>query len=77
MTIGAILSALVKIPQILGYVEEFAKAVTQWYVARQTSQTLGMIADAAAFAARAKSDEERFQAALRWKNALSRERIVS
>lgn len=71
----AILNALIAIPKIAGYVEDLAAAITQWYVARQTSQTLGMIADAAALAARAETDDDRYKAAQAWVDALSRDRI--
>lgn len=74
MTVGSILTALAAIPQILGYIEAFAGAVTLWYVQRQQSQALAAIADAAALAARAKNDDERFQAAEAWQAALSRPR---
>lgn len=75
MSIGAILSALAAIPKILGYVETFARAVTMWYVARAEAETHSMIANAAAKAARAKTQEERLKAAEAWRKALSRPRI--
>lgn len=76
MSIGAILSALAALPQILGYVEAFAAAVTLWYCQRAQNQTLMAISDAAALASRAKTQEDRYAAALAWKNALSRPRIT-
>lgn len=72
--IGSILSALAAIPQILGYVETFAGAVTAWYIERQKSETLSLIADAAALAARAQTDDDRYKAAEAWRVALSRPR---
>ena len=75
MSIGAILTALAAIPQILGYVESFTAAVSLWYIQRQNNQTLAEIADAAALAARASTDEERYAAALSWQKALSRARV--
>ena len=75
MTIGAILSALAAIPSIFGYVESFCQAVVQWYVARQNAETLGMISDAAALAARAETDEDRYKAADAWAAALKRPRV--
>lgn len=77
MSIGAILTALAAIPKIMGYVESFASAVALWYIQRQTNQTLGLIADAAALASRASSDEERYAAAEKWQVALSQPRITS
>ena len=70
----AVLNALAAIPKIVGYVESFASLVTSWYVSRQTASTLSAIADAAALAARAQTDEERFAAAAAWQKALSRDR---
>lgn len=76
MTIGAILSALAAIPQILGYVESFAGAVVLWYCQRATNQTLQAIADAASLAAHAKNDQDRYAAAQAWKTALSAPRVT-
>ena len=69
-----LLNAVAAIPKIAGYVERFAAAVTGWYVERQTSKTLALIADAAALSARAKTHEERLNAAQAWVRALSRDR---
>ena len=77
MTIGAILSALAAVPQILGYVESFASAVTLWYVSRQQATTLQAIADAAALASRAQTDADRYAAADAWAAALNRPRVTS
>jgi len=76
MSIAAILSALAAVPQILGYVESFASAVTLWWVSRQQSQTLQAISDAAALAARAKTEADRYAAADAWKAALSKPRVT-
>ena len=72
----SILSALAAIPSILGYVESFASAVTLWYCQRATNQTLSAIADAAALAAKASTDAERYAAAQAWQTALSTSRIT-
>ncbi len=71
-----ILNALAAIPQILGYVEKFASAVTAWYCQRATNETLQAISDAAALAARATTDAERYAAAQAWQAALSTPRIT-
>lgn len=73
--IPQILDALIAIPKIAGYVEQIVSAITAWYVGRQKAETLSKIADAAAFAARAQTDEERYQAAEKWRSALSRPRV--
>ena len=75
--IGSILTGLAAIPTIIGFVESFAAAVSLWYVQRQTTKTLSMIADAAALAGRASTDGERYAAAQAWKIALSQPRITS
>ena len=67
--------AIANIKSIAGYLEEFARGVTAWYVGRAQTSTLAAIADAAAFAARATNSEERFQAAERWQRALSKPRV--
>lgn len=72
----AILNALAAIPAILGYVESFAAVVTLWYCQRQTNETLTEIADAAALAANAKTDSDKFAAADAWAKALSRPRVT-
>lgn len=74
--ISTILNALVAIPKILGFVEDFASAVTLWYCQRAQASTLKDIADAAALGARAQSDEDRYKAAAAWQAALSKPRIT-
>jgi hypothetical protein len=76
-TVVAILNALAAIPAILGYVETFASAVTLWYVQRASAQTQAAISDAAALAARATTDAERYAAAQNWQTVLSRPRVTS
>ena len=73
--IMALLSALAAVPGILKYLESFASAVTLWHIQRQNNETLSKIADAAAFTARAKTDEDRYKAAEAWQAALSRSRV--
>jgi hypothetical protein len=75
--IMTVLSALAAIPQILGYVEAFAAQVTLWMVQRQTNETLSLIADAAAQAARATTDAERYASAQAWQAALTRSRTTA
>ena len=75
MPIAAILAALAAIPQICSYVEQFAGAVTLWYVQRQNNETLAQISDAAALAARAQTDADRYAAAQAWQTALNRPRV--
>lgn len=71
----AILNALVAIPQIASYVEQAVAAATLWWVQRQQAQTLSSIADAAALAAKAQTDEDRYKATDAWANALKLPRV--
>lgn len=73
-TLLAIFTALANIKAIAGYCEEFAGALALWYIQRQKTETLAQIADAAAMAARAETDEDRYAAAAAWQKALSRPR---
>ena len=74
-TIASLFDALVAIKGLADYIFKFAGAVSLWYVQKQQSETLSAIADAAAFASRAKTDDERYQAAQKWRDALSRPRV--
>jgi len=74
-TFFSVLTALANIRIIGGYIDTFAGAVTLWYIKRQKRDTLGLIADAAAFLASAKTNEERYQSSELWRKALSRPRF--
>ncbi len=71
----AILDALVAIPKIADMVMGAVSAVVGWWVTKQTNDTLSAISHAAALAARAQTDEQRYEAAAAWQKALSRPRI--
>lgn len=71
--ISAILSIIKAIPTVDSWFQQLMAA----YVLQQQAETLSAISDAAALAARATTDEERFAAALAWKNALSRPRVTA
>lgn len=72
----AILNALVAIPKIGEMVMSIVSQITIWYIARAENNSKQAIADAAAFAARASTDKERYEAAQMWHDALSRDRIT-
>lgn len=72
----ALFEALAAIAQLAGLMRELASKIAAWYLAEQEEETLRGIIDAANFAARAKTQEERFQAAQKWREALSRRRYV-
>lgn len=75
--VTSLFTALSSIAAIAKYVEEFASAVSIWYINRQQTDTLAKIADAAALASRAKTQEERLAAAEKWQDVLSRPRVTS
>lgn len=75
--IFSIFTALADIKAIGDYILQFSAMITVWYCQRQNSETLSQIADAAALAARAETDEERYKAADAWHVALSRSRVSS
>jgi len=77
VTISSVLTALAAIPQIAGYIQSFASAVVLWYVNSQNNEALAAIADAAALGAKAKTDADRYAAALAWQNALNKPRVSS
>ena len=74
-TVMAIFTALANIKAIAGYLEQFAGAVTIWYIQQQSKKTQMKIVDAVVLEVRAKTDEDRFKAAEAWQIALSRPRI--
>jgi hypothetical protein len=70
----SIFKGLAAIPAIMEYCKEFAAQIALWYIQSQNDATISAIADAAAFAANAQTDEERYAAAEKWREALSRPR---
>lgn len=75
--IVTILNALIAIPKIAGYVESAVQQIVLWYVQRQTAANLAAISDAAALAAKAQTDEDRYAAAKSWQDALSSSSVSS
>ncbi len=80
MPAGAIAIAIVQflaaIPEITKDVEAGIQAIMGWYIARQEASVNAAIADAAAFAAQAKTEGDRYAAAEKWRQALSATRIT-
>lgn len=69
---AAVLAFIKAVPIIDGWVQQLIAA----YIMTQTAETLSKIQDAAALAARAKTDAERYAAGDAWQSALSRNRII-
>lgn len=67
-----ILEALIALPKIADKVLKIIDEIVIWYIGRQNAETAAKIADAAALGARAKTQEERYAASERWRQALSR-----
>ena len=70
-----LLNALIAVPKLASLVESLCAQITAWYVARQTNETLSLIADAAALSANSKTDQDRLNASKAWQIALSRDRV--
>lgn len=68
-------TAISSVATLAGYAKQFAEGIVLWYVQNAKQETLISIADAAAYAARAKTQEDRFEAAKRWQEALSKPRV--
>jgi hypothetical protein len=77
MSIAVIFNALVAIPKIASLVESFASGIVNWWVQRQTNETLGLIADAVALQSNAKTDADRAAASKAWYVATNRPRYTS
>jgi hypothetical protein len=75
--VTALLNALAAIPAIEAEVDEVVQAIITWWVARQNTATLALVADAAALASRAQTSEDRLNADIAWKTALSQPRITA
>lgn len=73
----SILNAIAAIPQIVGYLEQFAAVVTAWYVQRQNTQIKSDIVDAIALDVNAKTDQDRYDAMDALQKALNRGRYIS
>lgn len=71
-----LLDALIAIPKIGDMVMGVVSSIVQWWLNKQTANTLGLIADAAAQGARAQTDQDRYKAAAAWQKALSQPRII-
>ncbi len=70
--LGGVIAFFRAIPILDSYVQQFISL----YVTTADSKTQAAIADAAAFAARATTDQQRFDASKKWQDALSRTRVI-
>ena len=72
-----LLDALVSIPKIGDMVSAAISSIVEWWVSQQTAETMAKVSDAAAMAARAQTREDRHAALDKWRDALSRPRVVA
>jgi len=70
----AVFKAIAAIPKIVEYCKQFADEIILWRITSYNTTTHKAIMDAAAFAARAKTKEDREKALDMWSDALSRPR---
>ncbi len=76
ITVGSVFSAIVGAIKAVPIIDGWFQQLMAVWMNGQTNATLANIADAAAFAARAETDEQRYQAAEKWRQALMRPRIL-
>lgn len=67
-----ILAAIIALPKIGNQVNAWMAQIFAWYVTQQNEENAHAICDAASFALRAKSQEERYEASEKWVQAFSR-----
>lgn len=70
-----IVSALVGLIRAIPIIDGWFQSILTYYITTVQNDTLSKISDAAAFAARAKTDEERYEASEKWRLALAHVRI--
>lgn len=74
MTAGAIFTAIVALVQAIPIVDSWFRQLIAAWIDKQAQETLSAISDAAALAARATTDDERYAASVAWQKALQRPR---
>ncbi len=74
--IVTILKALAAIPALVATIQEIAAAISVWYISSAQAADQAAFMDAAAFASRAKTDEDRQEALNKWRLALNRPRTL-
>ena len=71
-----LLDLLIAVPKIADLVKYITSQVVIWYISKQNGETLVSIADAASLSLRAKTQEDRINAAKKWHSVLSRARYL-
>jgi len=74
ITAGAIFSAIAGLIKSIPIVDSWLQQLIAAWMALQTKETLSEITDAAALAARAVTDADRYKASAAWQKALQRPR---
>ncbi len=75
MTLLALFQAIVGAIKAVPIIDSWFSQIVSLYVTSMNQATSAKIVDAAALAARATNDDERYKAAKAWMDALSRPRI--
>jgi hypothetical protein len=76
MTVSSVFATIAAAIKAIPIIDSwFAQIVAAW-MQNQTRITLSEITDAASLAARAETDEQRYIAAEKWRQALSKTRIL-
>lgn len=75
-TVASVITTIVAAIKAIPIIDKWFQMLISAYLTSQTNETKAHIVDAAAFAARAKTDEERYEASQKWQDALSRTRYL-
>ena len=75
MSISVILGGIVAFIKAVPVINSWIEMLIAAYITSCQQQTLSKIADAAALAAKAKTDDDRYQAVTAWRIALSSQRV--
>jgi hypothetical protein len=76
MTAAGVISAIVATIKAMPILDGWFRQIVAAWMQGQEKATMSAIVDAAASAARAESDADRYAAAEKWRVALSRSRIL-
>jgi hypothetical protein len=71
--IFAVIAGAIKAVPIIN---DWMQSLVAAWLDGQNKETMSQIIDAAAFSARASTQEERFEASEKWRKALSRNRVI-
>jgi hypothetical protein len=76
VTVSSVFATIAAAIKAIPIVDSWFRQIVAAWMQSQTRATLSDITDAASFAARAETDEQRYIAAEKWRQALSRSRVL-